>query len=171
MKTSLHLPAGVFPDLHNHLLPTDGMFEEAAFLFVRPVRTDGVLQLEYIEATKLRPSDFAERYADYLELHENVRARLIKRAHDLNASMVEMHSHVGPYRAAFSYSDINGLKDNVPHLWWRLRSRPYAAIVVANDGIDGLVWTDNPKSPVGLDEIHDGATVLRPQGTTWSEWA
>lgn len=170
MKTSLHLPPGAYRDLLAHLLPPGGKYEEAAFLFASPRRVAGGLELHCVEYAKLGPGDFAARYSDYLELKDAVRAQLIKRAHDLGASLVELHSHVGPFRAAFSYSDINGLKDNVPHLWWRLKARPYGAIVVARDGIDALVWVDNPDIPVALDEIHDDLEVIRPEGTTWREW-
>jgi hypothetical protein len=170
VTTSLHLSAGTYDDLIAHLLPSGGKYEEAAFLFAMPHRTGHDLELRVIECAKLGADDFAARYSDYLELKDDVRGRLIKRAHDLRASLVEMHSHVGPFRAAFSYSDINGLKDNVPHFWWRLKSRPYAAIVVARDGIDALVWVDDPETPVALDEIYDGKKVILPQGTTWREW-
>jgi len=172
VKTSLHLPAGTYSALMAHLLPVGGRYEEAAFLFASTHRAaNGDTEFRFIECVMLKPDDFAARYSDYLELKDSVRAGLIKRAHDLTASLVEMHSHVGPYRAAFSYSDVHGLKDNVPHIWWSLKGRPYASIVVARDGIDALAWVENPDTPIGLDEIHDGGKVVRPQGTTWREWA
>src|ERR1019366_7148798 len=139
MKSCLKLPAGVYEDLVTHLLPPASQCEEAAFLFVRGEKTEGELSLVFLEAAKLTPADFVAHYADYLELADATRARMIKRAHDLRASIVEMHSHVGPWRASFSYSDRAGLKETVPHMWWRLSGRPYAAIVVARHGFDALV--------------------------------
>jgi hypothetical protein len=32
----------------------------------------------------------------------------------------------------------------VSHLWWRLRGRPYAAIVTSTPDLDALAWIDNP---------------------------
>ncbi|MGC4073994.1 MAG: hypothetical protein QM760_16080 [Nibricoccus sp.] len=171
MKTSLHLPAGSYSALIEHLLPTNGKYEEAAFLFTTVRRApSGETEFHLIEPLLLQPGDFAARYSDYLELKDSVRAGIIKRAHDLQASLVEIHSHVGPYGAAFSYSDISGLKEHVPHMWWRLKRRPYASIVVARDGIDALAWVNNPNTPGALDEIHDGGRILRPEGTTWRDW-
>jgi hypothetical protein len=170
MKTTLHLPAGIFEDLLQHLLPKNGWCEEAAFLFVASERTPPELKLTFIEATKLVPDDFVTRRADYLELKDETRARVIKRAHDFGASLIEVHSHVGPWRAEFSYSDIAGMKDIVPHLWWRLRGRPYAAIVVARSGFDALVWAEDPHVPGALYELNAGGKALRPTNRTLHEW-
>src|SRR5438876_3473296 len=126
MKTTLTLPAGVFEDLTSHLLPRGSIQEQAAFLFVDPqVGHDATFELRDYE--KLGPSDFDVQESDYLELRDETRARLIKRAHDLKASLVELHSHPGPWPAGFSMSDRRGLRETVPHMWWRLPKRPYLA--------------------------------------------
>lgn len=171
MKTSLQLSAEVYENLLCHLFPSRGACEEAAFLFVEPQRAPQELTFSMLEIAKLQSGDFAARHADYLELTDIARARIIKRAHDLKASLVEIHSHVGPWRAAFSYSDVNGLKDTVPHMWWRLQGRPYVAIVFARDGADALVWVDNPHTPVPLDELRAGERLIRPSCTALEEWS
>lgn len=170
MKTTLTLPAEWWHDVLNHLLPKNAAVEEAAFMFATTERTPSEVKFTVVEILKLTPRDFAARYADLIELKDETRARVIKRAHDLNASIVELHSHVGPWRAAFSFSDIAGLKDIVPHLWWRLKGKPYAAIVVAKDGLDALVWTDEPHVPRGLDAVLAGDEVLRPTNETLKGW-
>ena len=63
---------------------------------------------EVIDAAKLGPDEFESQLGDYLELADETRARLIKRAHDLQASLVEMHSHPAPFPAAFSPADRPG---------------------------------------------------------------
>jgi len=170
MKTQINLPAAALADLMQHLLPPDARREEGAFVFAAPQKSDGQLCFRFIEAVKLCPADYAAQYSDYLELTDEARARLIKRAHDLDASIVEIHSHLGPWRASFSYSDIAGLKETVPHMWWRLRGRPYAALVFARDGFDALVWSDNPDKPVALDGLVAGDRVLKPTNSTLEEW-
>jgi len=65
------------------------------------------------------------------------------RAHQLGCCLIEWHSHCGSWPAEFSLSDRMGLKEFVPHVRWRLDSRPYAAIVVANGSFDALAWTDD----------------------------
>lgn len=166
MTTVINLPAGVYEALVAHLLPEDTANEQAAFLFARVKVTDQGAALDVIDSAKLAASDFAVQALDYLELADATRARLIKRAHDLDASLVEMHSHPGPWDAAFSPSDLLGLSETVPHMWWRLHKRPYAAIVIAPSGFDAMVWIDGPLSPQELDSLAAGSQILRPTNIT-----
>lgn len=80
MKTLLKMPAEMFDEITAHLLPPDGIREEAAFLFVQTTRSDSQAVFEVIEAQTLAPNDFASQFDDYLELADEARARLIKRA-------------------------------------------------------------------------------------------
>ena len=55
----------------------------------------------------------------------------------------------------------------VPHLWWRLRGRPYGAVVVDGDTFDGLAWVvsaDRPEHVVGIE--FDGGGFLPATGLT-----
>lgn len=127
--------------LRRHLLRTPRC-EQGAFFFCR----HSVLGAEHVFACEdwspLKRSDFEVQAGDYLELTDAARARLIKQAHERGLCLVESHSHPGPYPAAFSYSDLTGLDEFVPHVRWRLRGRPYAALVFAQSSFDGLAWTD-----------------------------
>lgn len=128
--------------LRRHLLRTPRC-EQGAFLFCRhSASADGDQLFECEDWTALEPSDYEVQAGDYLELTDAARARLIKQAHDRGLCLVESHSHPGPYPAAFSWSDLTGLEEFVPHVRWRLRGRPYAALVFAQSGFDGLAWTD-----------------------------
>lgn len=166
MKTVLKLPAGAYEDLVAHLLPGDTPNEQAAFLFARATVNDRGVALDTIDSAKLVATDFEVQAPDYLELADATRARLIKRAHDLDASLIEIHSHPGPWDAAFSPSDLRGLSETVPHMWWRLNKRPYAAIVIAPSGFDAMVWLNGPRSPQELDSLVAGSQILRPTNIT-----
>ena len=166
MKTVLKLPTGAYEDLVAHLLPGDTPNEQAAFLFAIVNVTERGVTLDVIDSTKLVAADFDVQAPDYLELADATRARLIKRAHDLDASLIEMHSHPGPLNAAFSRSDLLGLSETVPHMWWRLNKRPYVAIVIAPSGFDAMVWLDGPLSPQKLDSLAAGSRILRPTNIT-----
>lgn len=166
MKIVIKLPDGAYESLVAHLLPDDSSYEQAAFLFAVVGRTGDGVVLDTIDSAKLVASDFEVQAPDYLELADATRARLIKRAHDLGASLVEMHSHPGPWKAAFTRSDILGLSETVPHMWWRLDKRPYAAIVVSPSGFDAMVWLESPVSPQALDSLAAGSRILRPTNIT-----
>src|SRR5258708_15004813 len=91
MKTYLHLPAGLYEELRTHLLPLGNTLEQAAFLFTATSQDQQSTRFDLVEVEKLTASDFDEQGPGYLELSDETRKRLIKRAHDLKTSLVEMH--------------------------------------------------------------------------------
>jgi len=100
-------------------------------------------------------------------LTDGALARVIKTAWDDNAALVEFHSHTNPrFPAAFSPSDLDGLEEMLPHVWWRLRGRPYVAVVVSPDGFDALVWRTSPDVPEPLETLTVGETGHAPTGIT-----
>jgi hypothetical protein len=109
---------------------------------------------------------FESRSAFHLVLRDETRAEIIKWAWDSGASLVEAHSHDFGV-AAFSPSDIHGLGQWVPHLWWRLGGRPYGAILVDGETLDALAWiedADKPEQVVGL--TIDGDRSVAATGQT-----
>jgi len=138
----IRIGAAELDRLRRHLLRTP-RYEQGAFLFCRHSRSGGGDHIFDCEDwSALKRADYEVQAGDYLELTDAARARLIKQAHDRGLCLVESHSHPGLYPAAFSYSDLTGLDEFVPHVRWRLRGRPYAALVFAQTGFDGLAWTD-----------------------------
>ena len=170
MKAVLRLPPGLFEELVAHLLPDGSRCEEAAFLCVSSVRSDECTFFDVQHVEKLGRDDFDHQAGNFLELADHTRARLIKQAHDLSASLIEMHSHPGPWPAGFSVADRIGLSETVPHMWWRLKGRPYVALVVAPSGFDALVWLNNPKIPIALDAIVAGDRLLKPTNNSLEGW-
>lgn len=162
----LEIPKDVYSSLRLHLLSDKTLDEQAAFAFVRQVNTGGCLTFQFLEWQPLYPSDFESQFEDYLELADHARARIIKRAHDLGSSLVEFHSHPHSKSASFSVSDRIGFEEFVPHIWWRLRGKPYLAVVVSKKSFDVLVWTDDPLKPQKLDAIKVGEDMLYPTGHT-----
>jgi len=169
-RVMLNLPEDVHKALLEHLLSVSSLLEEAAFVFVHSTSDRGKVVFCFIEWFGVQPEGFVHRSEGYLELTDIFRAQVIKRAHDLGASIVEFHSHPYPWPAAFSQSDRNGLDEFVPHVWWRLKGRPYLAVVVSPSGFDGLVWLSSPKTPQPLDSIKVGKRILRPTGLTLHRW-
>ncbi len=170
MKALLKIDDSLFQDLMLHLLPPGSQHEQAVFLFAHAARSDHQMLFEVADTRKLGPADFAVQKGDYLEMADATRASLIKQAHDLDASLVEMHSHLGPWPAGFSYADRLGLQETVPHMWWRLKKRPYLALVVTDSSFDALVWLDNAKVPHPLDALLVGDQVLTPTNFSLGGW-
>ena len=159
----LELPPDVRSAMWTHLLP-NGLSspEEVAFVYAHPEGQDGTTVFRCREWFPVPPGGFVSRSGFHLELTDETKASVIKRAHDLGASLVEFHSHGGIWPAKFSESDYVGFREFVPHVWWRLKGRPYLAIVVSRSGFDGLAWVSNPNKPVHLDGIVVEESILAP---------
>ncbi|NQT37792.1 MAG: hypothetical protein HQ581_09905 [Planctomycetes bacterium] len=166
----LQIPPTNYQTLLTHLLPDGSKFEEAAFLFVKPSERQEPSVFEYIDHCEVPPDGFSSRHSDYLELTDEFRASLIKRAHDLGASIAEFHSHPSPWPAAFSYSDRLGFNEFVPHVRWRLKGRPYFAVVVSATGFDALAWINGHEAPVPLDGLFVGTEILSATMLTIPQW-
>jgi len=166
----LRIGAAELERLRGHLLRTPRC-EQGAFLFCRYSVAGGEHVFACEDWSPLERSDFEVQVGDYLELTDAGRVRLIKQAHDRGLCLVESHSHPGPYPAAFSYSDLSGLDEFVPHVRWRLRGRPYAALVFAKSGFDGLTWADAGALPQQLVAIETEKGRLTATGLTLARTA
>ncbi len=103
----------------------------------------------------------------HFELTDEVRAEVIKKAHDLESSLVELHSHEEQLPVSFSSTDFMGFRDFVPHVFWRLKNRPYLAVVVSKTGCDGLVWLDSPEEHQQLDAISTEKILIKTTGFSY----
>ncbi len=170
MKAYLTIEGQAYRSLMAHLLPPDGHQEQAAFLFAHAKREVRKVCFAVAGFKLLWPEDFTVQESDYLAMTDSTRAGLIKQAHDMAASLIEIHSHLGPWPAAFSPADREGLRETVPHMWWRLNQRPYLALVVARSGFDALVWVDNPTTPQALDGLLVDERTLTPTNASLWGW-
>lgn len=157
-------------DLWTHLLPHDSLREQAAFLFCTSRTIDDRSVFTPVDMALLEPDDFAAQQDDYLELTDACRVGLIKRAHSLRASLVELHSHPRSKKITFSRSDRIGLQETVSHMRWRLKNRPYIAVVIAPGGFDALIWTDKSSVPSPLAGIQVGTTLHEPTNASLDGW-
>jgi len=169
-EVRLHLSSESYAGIWSHLLSGDGQDDEdeqVVFGFARTVCHRDRCSFHLTEWIAIGSGDFASQSSYYVELTDETRARNIKRAHDLNASLMEFHSHPFQTRAEFSGSDVLGFEEFVPHVWWRLKGKPYLAIVVARLSFDGLAWVGEPHNPVPIREVVVGNNVLEPTGLTF----
>lgn len=145
--------------------------EQVVFLYATCAA--GVFEVDGIEV--MVSADIASRSKLHVELADNVRPRVIKAAWDTNRVLIEAHSHGANARAEFSRSDLYGFKEWVKHVRWRLRNRPYVALVKAGERWDALAWVEND-DPTTIDVIEitkDGNTIetVLPTNTTAAKLA
>lgn len=166
---ALHINPSDKTAIWSHLLPPQDdseSIEQAAFGFANTICEGDLTIFNLIEWLRIEKNGFAHQSGCHIELADEMRPLLIKRAHDLQTSLVEFHSHPFSARAEFSPSDLMGLEEFVPHVWWRLKGRPYLAIVVTPTQFDALAWVTSPQSPVPVQEVRTGDTISRPSGLT-----
>jgi hypothetical protein len=89
----------------------------------------------------------------HVSLSDGTSAAVIQWASAENRCLIEAHSHGRWSPAAFSRFDLRNLDEWVPHLWWRLRGRPYAAIVTSTLDFDALAWIDGPGQAEQVDGV------------------
>lgn len=165
----LRIDKVLYRRLNEHLLPQGALAEQAAFLLCSYAADETAFTC--LEAMLIQHRQFAIHSAFHLELDGPTQARVIKAAHDRQCSLVEVHSHPFSGPAQFSGSDFDGLADFVPHVWWRLRHRPYGALVVTPTSIDGLAWIDGPEAPRRIHAIEVGGQAAATTGLSFRSLA
>ena len=170
MKIIIQISSNIFDDLRKHLLAPKRVVEEAAFVFARVKRSGEHVMFDYLEHIKANQDDFKIQTGYHIELTDEFQGRVIKHAHDLKASLIEFHSHLGQEKARFSGSDWSGFSQFVPHVFWRLAKRPYAAVVVANSSTDALAWIDDPTKPCKVDSLEVGTKKMKPTSLSFQKY-
>lgn len=174
MLHSLLLSTDQLTSLRTHLLGSDE--EQAAFVFARVERSDRGVAFTGAEVYLCKAEDYDDRSVGHVELTDEAESRIIKVAWDARCALVEAHSHPLPGSRAstgalhegtrFSPYDIRGLTEFVPHIQWRLKGLPYAALVFGPTDFDALVWPSRAIGPEPLHELRAGSRVERPTGCT-----
>ena len=157
-------------EIWTHLLPVPASTEEAGFGFAKFSSRGNSCQFTLCDWAAFDAGDFVSKEGDYLHLTDEARIRVIKHAHETDTCLVEFHSHPFPFPAMFSYADKHGLDQLVPHLWWRLKNRPFLAVVVAPEDFDGIAWIESPESPIPLNYINDGQSINESSGLSIKLW-
>jgi hypothetical protein len=163
MPSQVVLSAGEFDALEGHLFRNHR--EQAAFLYADTKDLGNGTEFWCSELDLIATKEVEYHSAAFLSLTDRCLGRVIKRAWDSGTSLIEIHSHTDTsYAAAFSASDIRGLAEVVPHVWWRLQGRPYVAMVISPRGFDAVVWRLDPQHPESLTKLIVGDQVRYPTG-------
>lgn len=152
-----------YNEIRRHLLSGPG--EQAAFVFAEVGTEGGRLRFTAVDHYLARPEDFEYQSGYHITLTDEALGRVIKMAWDRQSALVELHSHPDPrFPIAFSPSDMSGFEQVVPHVRWRLRGKPYLAIVVGPEGFDALVWNGDGATPEPLARMVVGTETRWPSG-------
>jgi Prokaryotic homologs of the JAB domain len=106
----------------------------------------------------------------HVALTDEARRKVLQWATGAEA-LVEAHSHgalAGPAR--FSSTDLDALREWVPHVRWRVPRVTYLALVYGDDSFDGLVWqSDHMPSQLGEVAL-EGEGTWQATGLSLQRW-
>lgn len=108
------------------------------------VRPGDTRELRFVDVYAVPAEELDLATGLHVALKDEARAKVIKWAWDRDLALLEAHVHLGARPPMFSPTDLDGLAEFVPHVWWRLRGRPYAAMVWSRGGFDALAWIHDP---------------------------
>ncbi len=153
LHTSVSIPEKRYADIRKYLFPSKLSHEKVAFLFTKIENNQNNIHFDYTDWYPVRPSEYQSVSMYHIELIEAIRPLIIKKAFDTDTTIIEIHSHPYKIPAVFSTSDLIGFQEFVPHIRWRLKKKPYGALVLSLIDFDGLVWLDNTSNPDQLSEL------------------
>lgn len=144
--------------------------EQVAFLFFSRTNDGEQAIFNVVDYYLVPRCELIHESPYHAEVSEEAQAKVIKMAWDRKLALGEIHSHTGSSEGTtFSPSDLHGFDDFVPHVWWRLKGRPYLALVFGRSDFDALAWISNPGDPVGIGLVVVGNEEYRPTGITIRE--
>ncbi len=152
LESNIIIPNKSYRQLESHL-QRRGTVEQVAFVFATVSKSSTSVIFRFKKALFVRADEYVDQSCSYVELEDEMRAKIIKTAWDLDTGIIEFHSHPQGGAAIFSAADFEGFSEFVPHVWWRLDGKPCAAIVFSESGFDGLVWAHSPEKPEPLTRI------------------
>lgn len=138
--------------------------EQVAFIFLSQDDTERFsVRSYYLVPTE----ELIHESAFHAEVSEIAQAKVIKMAWDQKLCLGEIHSHPKSMKnAQFSASDLSGFEEFVPHVWWRLKKRPYFALVFSLTDFDALAWLSQPNHAAVLANLSVNGKASVPTGLT-----
>lgn len=165
-KVYIEIDKSSYQNIRNFLFQDQS--EHVVFLLANPVIEPTKITFK-VDKYNLIPDQDTDNSAYDLKLKEDAQAKIIKWAWDNKACLIEIHSHP-VYKVATSFSsyDLDGFEEFVPHVWWRLKGKPYIALVFGQMDYDSLAWIDNPNDSVAIEGILVNGKLLKPTNNTRS---
>jgi hypothetical protein len=139
MSSNIIIPSGIAEALRRHFFQNE--LEQGAFLFAEAKREDGELNLVAADYYLVPASGWEAQVEFYLQMKDSERAKIMKLAREKNLCAIDCHSHP---RACddvwFSPSDVAGITEFAQYAKWKLRGKPFAAMVWGEQSVDAVLW-------------------------------
>lgn len=164
-KIYIGIDKSSYQNIRNFLLQDQS--EHVVFMLAKQVVEPTKITFR-IESYSLIPDQETDNSAYDLSLKDETQAKIVKWAWDNKACLIEIHSHPFSGKSAgFSSYDLEGFEEFVPHVWWRLKGKPYVALVLGQTDYDALAWIDDPNNSVPIEGILISGYLIKPNNNTW----
>jgi hypothetical protein len=164
---TLSIPEPAYRDIEKHLQKRT---EQVVFLFLSQTQSGGDQLFEVMDYYLVPAHELVYESQYHAEVSDEAQRKVIKMAWDKGLALGEIHSHPQDLKdVSFSPSDTKGFKDFVPHVWWRLKKKPYVALVFGKTDFDALAWISDAHAAAGVDRVLVGRKELAPTGITIGE--
>ncbi|OGO52537.1 MAG: hypothetical protein A2148_08570 [Chloroflexi bacterium RBG_16_68_14] len=153
MGHRLTIGSGMWETLRSHLLAD--RHEHLAFLLAGYTAVGGHQVLLACELVLIPDDDLeGSEYSCGLSLKLEALLHVMNRANRAGLALVEAHSHpFSTERVAFSPTDSEGQSEMVAYIADTLPGRPYGALVLGQQAVEGQVWLPGSARPEQLDEV------------------
>jgi hypothetical protein len=140
------IPGPLFARLNAHLFQSD--LEQGAFLFGQAAEDT----FSVVDVHLVPESGWEVQLEVYLEMKDSERARIMAKAVQMRASVVDCHSHPGARDDVwFSPSDIAGINAFAQYAKWKLRGGVYVATVWGESSVDAVFWSGSFERPARIE--------------------
>ncbi len=163
MASLLSVGRHMYASIWSHLLESER--EEAAFILAEAQELAGVTRFTGKDVYLVPHEDLQIHASCHIALSDEAQEKVLMVAWQRRLALVELHSHLGEWPAAFSPSDLLGLSEFAPHAIWRL-GQPYLALVVTQSEFDAVFWATRDGLAGSLEAIEVDGKVYRPSGRT-----
>lgn len=151
MIVMVSIPRQKYRLMRSHLF--QGHKEQGCFLFADTRFDYGIMNLYVKEIHCITADSWDDHGESHLELNDEEKVRVMLMAQKRNYDLIECHSHRFCGVAKFSSSDIRGLDEFVPYVWWKLPSKIYGALVWTENDVAGQVWMPKKRNFLPVSEI------------------
>ena len=138
MEANVLIPEELYITLRRHLFKENQ--EQGAFLFAKESASSNGTDLIVKDIHLIQTGAWDVQNSFYLELSEEEKVKIMLHARDRDFDLIECHSHRNNGPAAFSLSDIRGLKEFLGYVRWKLPGKKYGALVWTESSVHGQVW-------------------------------
>ncbi len=151
MRTRVLLSQTQYKKLKRHLFNDDS--EQGAFLFARRKQKRDMLDFVIDEIYFVPTDRWRFRNAGYLELEEKEKVKIMLKAREIGADVLECHSHVSSTKASFSFFDLEEMQKFIQYVWWKLPEKIYGALVWSRKDVNGVIWLPKQYEPITIESV------------------